>query len=47
MATCRVCNKECVAGQKDKKGRAAHYGCQATLPEAERNPRLAKHPAKG
>lgn len=38
---CHICGEPCVAGQRDRRGRAAHYGCQmAHLRPALRDPRL-------
>lgn len=41
---CNVCGAECVANQKDGRGRAVHLGCQVSLPKEQRNPRLADYP---
>jgi hypothetical protein len=41
---CHICGEPCVAGQRDRRGRSAHYGCQmAHLRPALRDPRLPEN----
>ena len=44
LPKCHICGLPCVAGQRDGRGRSAHYGCQmAHLPPALRDPGLPEH----